>query len=393
MDQEPLDPKSFLLPKKDAPSLDSAQRVDAGALYSQEQSATLPKPEPTPAVTPEQNFSAVPTGSRSESSAQVSNQPASIAPLQTFQGDIARVVKDNNVSVVSIAAAEATRRGSAPLADSLDESKQRSASSTLRTVVFVALGIVLIVSALGGLGYALLHNAPLPQQQQGVAPYISIDGTAVATLPGDASATTAMNALVAAKKNISLSLGLVAQLYVQSAATSSNSQATYADAQTLFGIIAPDMPETLMRDIEPVYLLGVHSYGINQPFLILKIDSYEQGYAGMLSWEPTMKQDLYPLFAYTPAPKIQAPTEPAQMASSTASTTPAAPAAFVQTGFTDQIVDNHDARVLLTPDNQIYLLWTFLDRGTLVITTNEGTLHEVIARLTQAPLTSLPNSQ
>jgi len=49
-----------------------------------------------------------------------------------------------------------------------------------------------------------------------------------------------------------------------------------------------------------------------------------------------------------------------------------------------------DARVLQNQYGDVYLLWTFLDRNTLVITTNDATLREVISRLKEAPITPIP---
>ena len=55
MPQEPQDQHSgageidlnkILLPKKEGPSVDSAQRIDAGSLLAQEQNATLKPSEP-----------------------------------------------------------------------------------------------------------------------------------------------------------------------------------------------------------------------------------------------------------------------------------------------------------------------------------------------------------
>jgi hypothetical protein len=389
MPQEPQDQHSgageidlnkILLPKKETHSVDSAQRIDAGSLYTQEQNATLePAPPPAPAVPP-------PTAKK----------PDGVGPLETYQGDIARVVSDNGVSVVSIAAAEANRRGESPL----DSGSINTGSNWLRTGIFVVLGILLLAGGGGALvWYAFFNNAPLPAHTVGAAPFISIDGTSVVQLPVGAGGQAAMDTLVQAKNSVHLSLGLIAQLYVENAATSTGSLPVYEDAPTLLALLAPNIPPTLVRDIEPIYLLGVHSYDTNQPFLILKVDSYEQAYAGMLAWEGSMKTDLAPLFTYVPSPTGN-PSPPVQVQVPVASTTnstssPQTPQTlpFIQTGFIDQIVDNHDARVLKTADGQIYLLWTFLDRQTIVITTNANTLQEVISRLTVAPITALPSVQ
>jgi hypothetical protein len=121
-------------------------------------------------------------------------------------------------------------------------------------------------------------------------------------------------------------------------------------------------------------------YNDNQPFLIVRVDSYEAAYAAMLAWEPTMQADLSPLFDYTPTVHI-----PEQGIATTTT-----PTQFIQTGFVDKIVENHDARVIQNSTGDVSLLWTFIDRNTLIITTNDATLREIISRLQTAPVTPIP---
>ncbi|HVY73069.1 MAG TPA: hypothetical protein VG984_03425 [Candidatus Paceibacterota bacterium] len=394
-----IDLSKILLPKKDVPSVDSAQRVDASVLLAQEQNATLIKPS-EPVSKPAQNFSigsGEPRENSASASATVGVAPAStdaIRPLQTYQNDVASVIQQG-ASVVSIAAAEADRRGAQSLADMQPEA---AAAPSWRTPVFVGVGILLILAAGGLLWYAVSRPAPLPTQVTGETPYISTDGIIVVTVPQNTSATSLMQQLTQAKNAVSLSLGLVAQLYIQKTPTTTDALPTYETAQDLLGTLAPSLPGTFLRNIAPVYVLGVHTFGINQPLLLLKVDSYEQAYAGMLAWETTMHKDLSPLFDYTPAPKIKpVPTGPVSTttaATSTSSTTPVQTIpVFVPTNFTDKVVVNHDARILQNADGTIYFLWTFLDRNTLLITTNEDTVRAVITRLTQAPILTVPSSQ
>jgi hypothetical protein len=62
----------------------------------------------------------------------------------------------------------------------------------------------------------------------------------------------------------------------------------------------------------------------------------------------------------------------------------------LNTAFVDRVVDNHDSRVIQNAAGDILLLWTFLDRNTLVITTNQYTLSEVISRLNTSSLVPQP---
>ncbi|MCX6819934.1 MAG: hypothetical protein NT019_01435 [Candidatus Adlerbacteria bacterium] len=362
-----IDLGKILLPKKDGPSVDSAQRINAGALLAQELGATLaePKPEVVPvlasALTPEPLVEA---------------ESSDVRNLQTYQGDVERVVQGKHVSVVSIAAAEAERRSKKSLEiHELIEATQPK--HTLRTVVLIAASVLLVIAAGVLVHYVYVFNAPLPAGSPNAAPFIAVDGTTLVSMSQNTTPSAVMNQLVQAKKSVNLSLGLIAQLYIQTPATSSDSVTQYVDAPTLLAALAPDIPGNLLRAVQPVYLLGVHSFGLNQPFLIIKVDSYEQAYAGMLAWETSMKADLSPLFAYTPAPGVRAQQS-------------AGSAQFLQTNFFDVIVENHNARILTSADGSLNFLWTFLDRQTIVITTNAGTLREIISRLLQAPILPLP---
>jgi len=378
-----LDLGNILLPKKDAPSVDSARRADAGTLMQQEQAATL-KPQ---------------ASGDSVSRPFVPHTPhGDVAPLQTFQGDIASAIGNKGVSVVSIAAAEANRRGTQPVSQD-EQITNTQAPRTLRNITFALIGLLFVAGAVGALGYIVISTSPLPQQQAGVAPFIAIDSTNKVSVPQDIQTAGLMQRLVAAKNSVSISLGLVAQLYIEQQATTTGATPTYMNAQTLLTTLAPSLPQTFVRNLAPVYLLGVHSFGVNQPFLLMNVDSYTQAYAGMLAWETTMKKDLSPLFSYTPAPKIvvqQTPVATTTTASSTVSSTTTNPTPNIptlQTGFTDAIVENHDARVTKDQSGTINFLWTFLDRQTLVITTNPDTLHEIITRLQQAPILNQTTTQ
>ena len=188
-----------------------------------------------------------------------------------------------------------------------------------------------------------------------------------------------MNDLVSTAKSEQLAVGLIAGFTpMEASTTDAEAPAVPLSAQQFISALAPDVPNTLLRTLEPNFLLGVHSFNnTNQPFLILSVDSYEQGFAGMLAWETTMSQDLAPLFPTTsslPAPSTVAATS----------------TQVINTGFTDNVVDNHDARVLLDQNGNSILLWAFLDQQTIVITTNQYTLTEIISRLKASPITPVP---
>jgi len=379
-----VDLGSILLPKKEVHDPLNAPRAEAGALFKQEQGAQLPK---TPAPQ-------IPLPPRNDSIVQ---------PLVTYQSDMQKYIQQNNVSNITIAAAEAERRGEKI------QTPAKHTGSFLFKLGMIFLGSLLVGGAIGLVGYVIYQFKVLPPATNLQAPVIAIDEVQNIPLsPSDTHAET-IERLAKARDGLSLSVGLVAQLLPISSTTT---PPTALDTKLFIGLLAPTMPRELSRTLLPTLLVGVHSFDRNQPFIILKTDSYEQAFSGMLAWESTMLQDLTPLFMQPTLP-IPESTATTTLATTTATTTqatttnqttssttivystttltvPGAQTSVLQTGFVDKILENHDTRVLQTSAGEVYMLWTFLDRGTILVTTNANTLKEVIVRTHEAPIVSLP---
>jgi hypothetical protein len=364
-----VDLNSILLPDKKLHTPGEAQRVEAGVLLHQEQQAIF-QPNIPPAPKP-------PTAQP-----VLAKDTPIVESLETFQSDIQKAVKEQSVSSVFIASSEARRREEQRLeskktsVDSEDSEHHRRLGSR---VIFIGGGVLLIALAASITAYAILRPDSVAVSVAISVPFITVDDSKSVILEPNDSPQTVMNDLLSTAKNEVLSTGLIAAITpAEASSTNTQTPAAYLSAQQFLPLLAPNIPDTLVRTLEPNFLLGLHSFNnTNQPFLILSVDSYEQGYAGMLSWEQTMSQDLAPLFPTTSA--LPAPSTP------TATSTQ-----IVTTGFSDQEVGNHDARVLLDTNGNIILLWTFLDRQTIVITTNPYTLGEIISRLKVAPITPVP---
>ncbi len=275
----------------------------------------------------------------------------------------------------------------------------------------------MLLVAVGAGFYIYLRLQPIEPEARMQAPFMLVDDTLTVPLqPGDTRGDI-MRALSAARTQVSLSLGLVARLLVVKPSGLGDGSAAEVGAPEFLQALSPSIPPELLRTLDEQMLLGIHSYDENQAFMIVKADSYETAYSGMLAWEVSMRNDLSPLFTRTPAvrPRAQAPA-PAPViplgtttGTSTASSTPLAtttaasstlPAAeplpavqFFQGNFVDHVVENHDGRAVLNETGDVLLLWTFLDRSTIVITTNTSTLREVISRLSQASILSLPSGR
>ncbi len=359
-----IDISKIILPTKEVHDPLNAERVSAGILLEQEQTATLPKtsaPPRAPIPPKQRDF---------------------VESLETYQSDIEKIVTQGHVSAITAVAAEAVRRQETPIQELVGEPRSNAVLWNVGwQVLAVVLGIVLISIAGGLIAFSYLRNTSLPPAPTVQAPLVAVDGTSVVLFDPTAGPSADMAALLNAKNSVATPVGLVTQL-VPALATTTSTSPTPLDAQTFLADIAPDIPPVFLRSVQPAFLLGVHSFDVNQPFLVLSVDSYEQGYAGMLAWESTMQQDLSPLFNYTPSAHI-----PEQgIATSSATSAPE----IIPGAFTDRIVENHDARVIQNQYGDISFLWTFLDKNTILITTNSDTVKEIVSRLKNAPSISIP---
>ena len=135
-------------------------------------------------------------------------------------------------------------------------------------------------------------------------------------------------------------------------------------------------PSILMRNINTSSTVGIVRAGSeSRPFMILKVNSYERTFAGMLAWEPAMAQDLatfYPSYA-----------DSGSLSTSTSSSSPAVngPA---PTTFTDAVVSNYDVRVLRDSAGRSRMLYGYRGKDTLIIARDEASFTTLVSRLSSA---------
>ena len=268
--------------------------------------------------------------------------------LRTYQGDIEETIEKKKESITSIVTAEQKK---ADLPTQVEKKpviipRERSSSIFLTFGVLPLAGIILFILGITTLGgiyyYSYLHNAPIPVAvNTTIIPYtdtIDIDINASASSIGEQIAESFSNQI----KVFNQQVGSVLYLHF----TENKSDLGEND---FFQSIAPDAPPALGRSFNTDYMAGIYSFDQNEPFILMTSDDYGETYAGMLTWESLMKNDLQTLF-------------PDLKNSSFGSSTPA---------FTDETYGNKDVRVLRNDDGDIVLLYGFLDKKTLIITANE----------------------
>jgi|GEM_PF-3092209 len=248
-----------------------------------------------------------------------------------------------------------TRETPTPALEAQMEPAQQPASENMafatRAARFAVIGFVLLSGALG-VGISMYLFQPETPAQEVVVVYEA-------------------PSLVAAESQVDLPLGTDQNTFMQelSAYVAQNAQTVQiypsvqnaegtrpASTQEILGALSWRMPGSFARSIRQLTFGATAS----APFLVLESTSFDVAFAGMLEWERTLSADLSPVFG---APVIES-FDPS------ARTDTQVREAF----FKDAVSSNKNIRLLLDEQGEDRIVYTFIDKDTILITTTREAL-------------------
>ena len=126
-----------------------------------------------------------------------------------------------------------------------------------------------------------------------------------------------------------------------------------ATAQEFFGHLKTTLMPRAIRALHAEFIIGSITTTKNEPFILIRSDNFDTLFAGLLAWEPSMQQELAPLFGT---------------------------AQGENTAFTDAVQNNKSIRILRNTDDEETLLYSFINERTVIITTSSDALSKLIGR-------------
>ena len=316
--------------------------------------------------------------------------------LRTLEGDIEEAVQERNVSTASIVMAE--------------QIKERRSSNLGKKFLIIFASILLVAIGIGGAYYIYLKSplspsAPAAPQAAAVSSIVSPDAQKTLDESGLGSGAAKL-AVENALSNIGNSSGSILQIIpIEKGSAGAESIINTNDFLLGIGLPAPDV---LFRSLNSQWMLGTYNdNGAAAPFMILTEDFFQNAYAGMISWEKTMPDDFANIFGYAnkaagqPAVSIAyynpitsststlltSSSSSSENSSLATSTTPPAAYFNIQGSWRDGVIENKDVRAFYQPDETMLILYSFVDNNTIVITTDENALAEIINRLEKQTFT------
>jgi len=273
-----------------------------------------------------------------------------IKQIRTYKSDAEEAVKNNHTSVIDIAVAENKRKEGTPI----EYEKEKTSKKTLwfsLVLIFIALAVVC-----GTYYFWIVGSETLSQTTQtrvDYSPLINANKTETISIDQKNSVLSVISDI----ENVpSASVGSIVNLIP----VESNGIAV-ASSSDFFSTVGINIPEQVALSLDGKYTLGTIISNPNHPFIILSVSSFENAFAGMFSWEKTMRNDFGKFI------DIDHPDEP--LVPVTLGT------------FTDKTIDNQDVREFLNASSTPILLYTFVGTGKIVIATDADTLSTIITSL------------
>jgi hypothetical protein len=279
-----------------------------------------------------------------------------IQTLRTYSSDMADAVRENEISVIKVALAEKAKR------EKEEEFKVKSEGTGFQKFLLITGGIILIAGGLAGSYFLIQKNQKQAATQQVATPQIQ---TLISyDTETSIDATTANNVFDMAallKTPLSIAGGpQIAALFFTKMADGKTAQLSLADLLTILNLSAPG---ALTRSLSQ-YMIGTYQStdATQKPhlFLLFQTQDYNQAYASMLQWEPTMLGDLAPLF------NIDISGNNSDL---------------LRKPFKDILINNNDARVLYDADGNPILYYIFVGKNDFIITDSQEAIQEITTRL------------
>ncbi len=288
------------------------------------------------------------TAATKAENAPINESGRKLKALRTYQADVAESLRSSKTSIASMVMAEQSRK---------EKLIELDSPRSKKNIVFITISAIFLLAGIGSVFFAF--SKPSTPADSANAPknpsliFVENEKQISATGINSEILAKTISAEVSGANN---KLDSMENVYLSEDVDGNEIALT---TQRLFFFLDNRMPPSLLRSLGKKFMLGIHNFNGNHPFLILQTNFYENAFAGMLGWEQYMARDIFPIFAI----KISSDSP-----------------VFLRP-FEDKTIKNRDGRALKDDEGKIVLFYVFKDKKTIIITDSEYTLEEVSRRL------------
>lgn len=263
-----------------------------------------------------------------------------IPALRTLRTDTSEYVKKRGVSLIEIAAEEAKGRGI--------KIEEETRFSLKKIIIISAFAVIIIGISLAGIWFFTKGQKEVQPTSFFKPILVSDDQVEIYVYPENYA-----RALNEIKKALQ-SPTRINQLFYLSLVRQAGESKISIGLREFFKIIGASPPSEILDSLENKFMLSKFYFTKDWPILIFKVATFDSAFAGAMKWETTMADDLKDIFSLD--------------------------LSNTRFSFEDREIQNHDARVLNDKDGQPLLLYSFMGRDYLIVTTAEESFKEIFRR-------------
>ncbi len=138
-----------------------------------------------------------------------------------------------------------------------------------------------------------------------------------------------------------------------------------ANIDEILNVFTTRAPGSFIRTLNETIVFGSVRTDTPAPFIIFETKNFDASFAGMLAWEPYISADLSPLFG----PGVSV------------SRTPQTGTSTTDAHFVDALTSNRSIRILYDDAGKERILYAFINKNTIIITTSTEALGMVVSAL------------
>ena len=282
--------------------------------------------------------------------------------IRTYKSDVEEAIQSSHLSSINIALAENKR-----MMERIQTAEQIKGTEKKNYTILI-LSAVLVIG--GILAFSVPYYLVNQQYAEEETTEIVFSGAVITADSEEKIDVGGLNTnriavtLAERVEQSSIPLGSIKNFYLTEF---QNQKEALINSEKFLSLTKMHQPADITRTLKPEYMFGMHNYNGSNRFLILKVGSYENAFTGMLTWEIDLWSDFKELFGLSSKETSNFTNSSGVFGSETKT-------------FQDAIYGNKDTRVVKDSSGNVLLLYSIIDKNTIVITTSSDTLREIISR-------------
>ncbi|MCK5285686.1 MAG: hypothetical protein KAJ58_00450 [Candidatus Pacebacteria bacterium] len=296
-----------------------------------------------------------------ETNSQEKTHKKNSSMVRTYQNDLVNVIKTKKISMTQAVMMEKEHKDT-----NLLKKFSKIKKSTKKNIYLSILSIILVISGISVVFFVYYYK-PIPVIKIDEIELKSfIDSEYQKEVFLEKSNVLKLTSLIKTELGkTNLPIGSLLHLYLTDKHLKENNIVgkKLLTTDDLFFLLEARVSETFLRFIDLEFMYGYYSSLDVYPFLILKTRSFDNIFPEILKWEKNLIEDLRPIFIEE---------------------NPAIPSSELRTRefeFKDLVIKNKDTRAILNNSGEIIFIYSFVDKNTIVITTDKNVLQEISNRL------------